>query len=212
MDPGGGGINVARVVKELGGTPVAVVALGGHVGSLLADSLRRSGIELRRVSVRGSTRQNFSVTARSSGEQYRFVAPGAAMSAKEWQRCIDATVEVADGASFVVASGGVPDGVPDDFFVRLADRLEALDVPLVVDSSGPALGRALTARVRLAKPSIRELRCLAHVEVDDVAGYEMAARKVLAGGRCETLVVSMETSARWSWTDTLSRSWSMRRQ
>src|SRR3954463_8131837 len=79
MDPGGGGVNVARVVKELGGTPIAVVALGGHVGSLLADSLRRSGIDLRRVNVRGVTRQSFSVTARATGEQYRFVAPGAAM-------------------------------------------------------------------------------------------------------------------------------------
>jgi len=191
MDPGGGGVNVARVVKELGGSPIAVVALGGHVGSLLADSLRRSDIDLRRVNVRGVTRQSFSVTARASGEQYRFVAPGAAMTAREWQRCIDATLEAAVGASFVVASSSLPVGVPDDFFVTLANRVDSLGVPLIVDTSGPALERALTANLAFAKPSVRELRMLAHVEVDNVTGYEMAARKVLAASRCETLVVSL---------------------
>src|SRR4051794_7578005 len=73
LDPGGGGVNVARVVHELGGQCVAVVALGSHIGSVVASSLLRQGVRLRRVAIRSTTRQNFAVTEMSTGKQFRFV-------------------------------------------------------------------------------------------------------------------------------------------
>jgi fructose-1-phosphate kinase PfkB-like protein len=103
MHAGGGGINVARAIRELGGTPVVVAALGGHVGSLIAEALTTAEIVLRAVRVRGMTRQNFAVTERSSGNQYRFVHPAAAMSRAEWTRCLNATVAAAHGADAVIA-------------------------------------------------------------------------------------------------------------
>lgn len=190
-DPGGGGINVARVVLELGGDPVAVAALGGHVGSLVADSLRSQGITLRRVNVRSATRQNFAVTERSTGQQFRFVHSAPPLSRAEWLRCLDATAEVSQGAAFVVASSSVPSGVPDDAFVVLADRLAALGVGVVVDTSGPALREALWAPLALIKPSINELRSITDRPLDTMDHCESAVRELLAQGRCRMVVISL---------------------
>ena len=190
-DPGGGGINVARALRELGGDPVAVAAIGGHVGSLLADELRAQGIALRRVNVRRATRQNFAVTERSTGRQFRFVHESPAMSPAEWTRVLDATVEQARGAAFVVASSSVPVGVPADAFAVLAERLHAMDVRVVVDTSGPALRHAARAPVEFVKPSINELRAIIDRPVDTLQSCEIAIRELFEQGRCAMVVVSL---------------------
>jgi 6-phosphofructokinase 2 len=191
VDPGGGGVNVARALLEIGGDPLAVVALGGHVGSLVASALRRDGIPIRRVPVRGGTRQNYAVTERSTGNQFRFVHSGPPMSAREWGRCLEATVDASRDASCVVASSSLPPGVPDDAFTTLASRLERLGVPLIVDTSGAALRSAVRAPVTLVKPSINELRALVGSELTTLDEYETAARLLLDSGLCTTIAVSL---------------------
>jgi 6-phosphofructokinase 2 len=191
VHPGGGGINVARAVRALGGQTLAVVALGGHVGSQLAKAMRRSEIPLRRVSVRVETRQNYAVTERSSSQQFRFVHPAGRMSPAEWEKCLDATVENARHASVIVASSSIPDGAPPDAFAMLADRLAPLGVPCIVDTSGPALLSALTAAIAFAKPSVNELRAITGESLTNNADYERAARHLLDDGRCQLLAISL---------------------
>ncbi len=191
MDPGGGGVNVARVVHALGGSSIAVAALGGHVGSQVATSLRRHGVGLRRIRTRSGTRQNFSVVERSTGKQFRFVEHGDSLTSAEWHRCIDATVDAARGAACVVASGSVPEGVPANIYALLADRLLPMGVPLIVDTSGPALAAALAARIALVKPSVNELRSLVNRDLDGIAEIERATREILERSRCDAIAVSI---------------------
>ena len=191
LDPGGGGINVARVVHTLGGRTVAVAALGGHVGSEVATALTRQGIALRRVRTRRGTRQNFAVTERSTGRQFRFLQSGEHMTPTEWRRCLDATVDEGRTAGCVVASGSLPPGVPDDVYAQLAERLAPFEVPIIVDTSGPALQAAILAPVVLVKPSVNELQSLVHRALQSMADYEDAARELLAAGRCGAIVVSL---------------------
>jgi 6-phosphofructokinase 2 len=189
--PGGGGVNVARVVRELGGVSLAVVALGGHIGSQHADAIRLLGIPLRRVSIRACTRQNFAVTERSTAQQYRFVQGGARLSLKEWDRCLAETVDAATGAACVVASSSVPPGVPIDAFAILADRLADIDVPLIVDTSGPAFLASLRAPIRLIKPSLNELQRAVGRELSATSDAVAAARELISGGECKIMVVSL---------------------
>ena len=190
-DPGGGGINVARVVQALGGHAVAIAALGGHIGSEVAAALARQGVPLRRVRTRHGTRQNFAVTERSTGRQFRFLQSGEPMTPAEWRRCIDVTAIEARTAGCVVASGSLPNGVPDDFYVQLAERIEPLGVPFIVDTSGPALRASILARVELVKPSANELQALVERPLEGTTDYEGAARELLAEGRCGAIVVSL---------------------
>ena len=87
-DPGGGGINVARVANVLGASVSAVFAAGGPAGDLIADLLGTE-LPLRRVPIAGSTRESLTVTEDSTGRQYRFVLPGAPVSFAEQAECLN---------------------------------------------------------------------------------------------------------------------------
>ncbi len=89
-DPGGGGINVARVVKVLGGEATAVYPAGGPYGAALHASLDRLGLAQRVVPIAGTTRESFTVTETSTGDQYRFVLPGPTLSDMEQRQCLEA--------------------------------------------------------------------------------------------------------------------------
>src|SRR3546814_4017722 len=68
-DPGGGGINVARVVRELGGSPLAIYLAGGVTGGVLDDLLDVAAVARRRVSIQDHTRVSHAVYERSSGQE-----------------------------------------------------------------------------------------------------------------------------------------------
>jgi len=190
-DPGGGGINVARVVRELGGESIAVYTRGGATGLLLEELLEEKGLLRRSIPVEGGTRESFTVAEGTSAREYRFILPGPVLSEKEWQRCLDAVADVSVGAAFVVASGSLPQGVPDDFYARVARLARRLGVRAVVDTSGPPLAAALEEGVYLAKPNRRELRELTGLAAEDLATQAAAARELVARGRAEVLAVSM---------------------
>ncbi len=76
FDPGGGGINVARVVKVLGGNATAVYPAGGPHGQALRLSLEEMGLAQCIVPIAGSTRESFTVNEIETGRQFRFVLPG----------------------------------------------------------------------------------------------------------------------------------------
>src|SRR5687768_5262371 len=85
LDPGGGGINVARVIHRLGGNCVSYYTAGGHTGRLLRDLLDREGLDHHPIEIEGSTRENIAVTDRTDGFQYRLVMPGPELATAEWE-------------------------------------------------------------------------------------------------------------------------------
>ena len=76
LDPGGGGINVSRVLHRLGVPTVALYAVGGLTGGRLRALIDQEGFAHRPIAVAGETRQSFTAHERSTGRQYRFVLPG----------------------------------------------------------------------------------------------------------------------------------------
>ena len=190
MSPGGGGVNVAQGVVALGGQARAVIALGGHVGRLLADSIDPR-IRVRRVEVAHPTRQNFCMTERASGQQFRFIHRGARMTPDEWARCLQATVSEAAGAGCVVISSSMPFGLPAHAIPTLIARLRAFDIPIIVDTSGPCLLEAIQAETTLVKPSVNELCGIVGRELCGIDDFEAAARHLLDNGHCQTLAISL---------------------
>jgi 6-phosphofructokinase 2 len=170
LDPGGGGINASRVLHRLGVPTIALYAIGGLTGGRLRALIDQEGFTHRPIAVAGETRQSFTAHEGHTGLQYRFVLPGPELSANEWQGLLETTIELAEKADLVVASGSLPPGVPDDFYARLADVLDARGVRLILDSSGPGLATTLArAHVYLVKPNIHEIVELAG---DDLAWPE----------------------------------------
>lgn len=188
-DPGGGGINVARVIAEMGGQPEALFVAGGALGTFLDELLEAEGITRQLISSPGQTRLSFTVHDATSGLEYRFVPEGPELPGEQLQACLDAAA--AHHASYVVASGSLPHGAPPDTYARLAERTAARGARFVLDCSGEALRETLHhAPVFLVKPSVGELEQLAGHRLDEDGVRETAA-KLVKDGAAEMVAVTL---------------------
>jgi 6-phosphofructokinase 2 len=182
-DPGGGGINVARVVQELGGDAFAIYLSGGTTGPVLDALVRAAGIESRRIAIAGHTRISHTVHERSSGLEFRFVPEGPSVTPQEWQACLAALEEI--DCEYLVASGSLPRGVPVDFYLSVAEIAQRKRAKLVLDTSGEAFRRAAAHGVHLMKPSLGELEDLIGRKLPDPADQERAVQGLVESGAAE---------------------------
>jgi 6-phosphofructokinase 2 len=189
-DPGGGGINVARVAHMLGASVSAVFPAGGPTGDVVADLLVAQHVPLKRVRIGGRTRESFTVNEESSGQQYRFVLPGPQLTFAERAQCVDELRAAAGSAQFVVASGSLPPGVPADFYQQVAEVCSDVGTRLILDTSGTGL-QHITSGVFLLKPSVRELRECFGRELATEADQIAAARELIQRGQTQIVVVSL---------------------
>jgi 6-phosphofructokinase 2 len=187
--PGGGGINVARALRELGGDVVAVFPAGGRPGELLDEFLTIEGVPHQCIPIAGETRRNLSVDERCSGQQYRFVLPGPQLSLEEQRACLDALATAAKEARFVVASGSLPSGVPASFYCDVAAVARKVGARFILDTSADALRE--TSGAYLVKPSLRELSELAGHGLSSREDQISAARAAIGRGLTEVMVLSL---------------------
>ena len=112
VEAGGGGINVSKAIKELGGKSIAFFPAGGVNGKVLSQILRKSQIPHKSIQVKGETRESFSATELATNSQYRFVMPGSELTKKEIDLCISQISSLKPFPSIIVASGSLPPGDP----------------------------------------------------------------------------------------------------
>lgn len=137
FEAGGGGVNVARAIYKLGGAATAIFPCGGPTGIHLQELLQQDGLICRAIQVEGWTRENLAVLEESSGLQFRFGMPGTPLSDQEWHHCLDALVSSAPKPDYIVASGSLPSGVPEDFYAQVARVGKDLHARVIID-----IGRA----------------------------------------------------------------------
>ena len=190
-DPGGGGINVARVAHRLGSDVAAIYPIGGAIGKLLHRLMEREDMDSVVTPSHVETRENFTAYEEDSGNQYRFVLPGSILHRAEWEACLDKLTSLPSSPKFVVASGSVPPGVPDDFFARVVRQAKALGAKTVIDSSGSAFAAALDEGVTLIKPNLAELIELIGAPLDSEAERIAACRKLAANGRAQAVALTL---------------------
>jgi 6-phosphofructokinase 2 len=193
-DPGGGGLNVSRAIARLGGESLALYTCGGLTGQMLQRLLTLEGLRHCPLMVEGQTRENLHVYETTTGQQFRFNTPGAALSEEEWRRCLDELAQLHPAPDYLVLSGSLPPGAPADFYARAARIGAGRGAKAVLDTSGEALKLAAQEGVYLLKPHFQELAELAGCVIDEESDIEPAVRKVLAAGKCEAVAVSMSAA------------------
>jgi 6-phosphofructokinase 2 len=190
-EPGGGGINVARVIHRLGGAARALYTSGGPTGTMLEGLLDGEDVAHTPVAIDKWTRENMIVHETSTDRQFRFGMPGPTLTADEFAACLDALRPLDPSPDYLVASGSLPPGLPDDTYAAVAETAHDIGARTVLDTSGPALRAARAAGWYLLKPNLRELEQLTGASlVTDDERIE-AARDVIARGWCEVVVLSM---------------------
>jgi 6-phosphofructokinase 2 len=189
-DPGGGGVNVSRVVRELEGETLAIYMGGGATGPVFDALVEARGVPHQRIEIAGHTRISNTVFEASSGREFRFVPEGPLVSAEECERCLEALR--VNECAWLVASGSLPRGAPDDFYVRVAEIARERGARFVLDTSGEALKQAVAAGgLHLIKPSLGEFEGLVGRKLQDHAEQERAAVELVASGKVSILAVTL---------------------
>lgn len=188
--PGGGGINVARVLHRLGAECTAVCALGGPNGQMVAQLLQDEGVSYMPVAIGGHTRESFTVSETSTGREYRFVVTGPEIHAQEWAACL-ALLQWQPPARYMVVSGSLPPGAPVNAYAQLASVAAQWGAHVVIDGYGPALHAVLSHKPFLLKPSLREFRELTGLPLRTLPEIKDAARAWIEHGNCQSIVVSL---------------------
>ena len=163
LDPGGGGINVSRVIQRLGGQTLAIYAAGGPTGDAYRKLIEAEGTPTVVVPIAGSTRESFTVDETSTGQQFRFVLQGPELTEPEWRACL----------------------------ARVARLARAHDARCIVDASGPALAEALAEGVYLVKPSGRELGELVGSSLNTEESQITAASTLVERGSAEFVALTL---------------------
>ncbi len=195
FDPGGGGINVARVVKALGGDVCALYLAGGATGDALDSLIDKQGVPRKRIPIADDTRLSHVVFERESGKEYRFTPEGPKLSGDEVSACLDALREMDCG--YLVASGSLPRGVEADFYTRVADIAREKGAHFVLDTSGDALKAALEhGGIHFVKPSHGEFRNLVgddcqSTEAMGADAISAAAKRFIDDGKAEIIAVTL---------------------
>ena len=188
---GGGGINVARVLHRLGADVCAWALAGGAAGTQVRQLLAAEGVPTLLQPISGDTRENFSVVETTTSQEFRFVLPGPTLQPAEWQACLDALATHTPPPRWLIASGSLPPGTPDDFYAQLARAASGRGVRVAVDTSGPPLAAALQAGVALVKPSLRELRDVMQQPLEHAADWCTAAQSLVHSGAAEIVALSV---------------------
>jgi 6-phosphofructokinase 2 len=189
FDPGGGGINVARVLRTLGGSAHAIYLAGGLNGHTLDKMIDEIGLKRTTIPIRGDTRISHTVFERRTRQEYRFVPEGPPIWDTEWQACLNMLAKL--DADYIVASGSLPHSVPPDFYARVAALAAKQERRLVLDTSGEPLMAALAEGVFLLKPNQRELSEIAGAKLSTREAQHQAAEAVVRKGHAELVAVSL---------------------
>lgn len=191
LDPGGGGVNVSRVIHRLGGSTKAVFVAGGLTGDLYTKLLIGEGVPSHRIVMDGETRESFTVTEESTGKQYRFVLTGPQLTSANVDTVVSTLDDLLQRGDWLVASGSLPPGVPEDFYGVLASRYSGRGIKVVVDTAPPWLGPAIAAGVFVVKPSRHELEQFLGRDLPNLDTQVEGARQMIAEAGVDWVALSL---------------------
>lgn len=182
--PGGKGINVSRVLNQLGADSTAIGFLGGFTGRFIDDTLREESIKTDFVIIEDDTRINIKL---KHGDETEINGLGPAIREQE----ADALVQKLAGLQkndIVVLSGSIPPSLGGDFYDRLISVCQQTGAEFVIDTTGEALMKALVHKPLLIKPNHHELAELFGVTIHSKEEIVTYGRKLLEAGAKNVLI------------------------
>lgn len=176
--PGGKGINVLRVFRELGGTGVATGFAGGRVGDAILEGLAAEGIPRDIIRVREESRLCIKIVDPKSGTQTEINEIGPRISAQEVEQLKAKIDALLSGVDTIVLSGNVPPGVALTFYGEIIALAKSRGIRTVLDASEEQLKEAIKAGPYMVKPNVAELSQLADHELVTVEEICSAAKSL----------------------------------
>lgn len=185
--PGGKGINVSQVLKNLSIENVAILPVAGFTGEKLLHMLSEKGITYEAVRLKqGDTRINVKVLGQVETE---LNADGPDMTEDEKNALISKVESLSDD-DYLILSGSVPKKLGEYFYADLMSYFQEKKVRVILDTIGENFKNALAKKPFLVKPNKEELESLFNVKTDTDEALLELAKKVQKMG-AENVLVSL---------------------
>jgi len=172
VDCGGKGFNVARMLKSLGTSSVALGFAAGKSGEMLADKLQSLGIETDFVWVDGETRTNVSIVSSENGQYVKVNEPGPSITEADLEQLAKKIGGRVEPGDWWVLAGSLPPGVSTTYYGELITIIQSAGAKVFLDTSDEALRQNCAAKPLLVKPNDEE----AH----ELTGLPVGTKKEIA--------------------------------
>lgn len=183
--PGGKGINVSRVLNNLGVKNKALGFIGGFTGEFIKDSLEEEGVCTDFIKVQEDTRINVKL---KSNEETEINGAGPNIDKKALDGLFD-MLQSLDSEDYLVLSGNVQTTLPRDIYAQIQERLDN-KVKVIVDTTGEALTSTLKHKPFLIKPNNYELSEIFGAKISTKKDIMFYGNKLLDMG-AENVIISM---------------------
>jgi len=190
FEPGGGGINVSRVLQRLKNKSKAIYFEGGFSGKFFSQLIHDENIETIPIEIKSNTRENFIVFEEKTNLQYRFGMPGPEVNKNETDKLIH-VLEKLEKIDYLVLSGSIPSNFDENVVSQIALICKNKNAKFIIDTSGPALKNHLKENVFLIKPNINELATLAGLDSISIDEVSTIGRNIITAEKCEAICVSL---------------------
>jgi 6-phosphofructokinase 2 len=188
-DPGGKGINVSRVIHELGGETIAYGFIGGIDGETLKHLLQQHGVPFDFTPIKGEIRSNFIIADLASCHQTRIDAPGPHIMRHELQKLVQKVKHISPKPDYLVFAGSVPPAVPADIYRQLIEAAKHNGIKTVLDSDNKWLKEGIKAKPNVIKPNVHEAEELLDKHLRSETAI-VKALKLLVDSGIEVAVIS----------------------
>lgn len=187
---GGKGINVARVIATLGEKVSTLGFKAGKTGTWLESELEKCGVSTSFIEVVGESRTNNNIIDRLRGTETEVLEIGPFINEEAVTEFLKTFNETLKNTDILVCSGGLPEGIPCDFYRTLIEIAATHGIKVILDTSNRILEEGLKAKPYLVKPNLRELSMLVGRELKDINDIINASRYIISQG-VEVVVASL---------------------
>lgn len=203
FEPGGGGINISRALKNLGGTSTALFFAGGFFGAYFKKLFKEKKISHTAFTIKNETRESLIIFDESNTKQYLLDMQGPTMIKTEWQPLLTYITKLKE-VEYIVASGSLPPGIPVDFYSKIAKISKEIGAKFILDSSGEPFKLAIIEGLYLVKPNLKEMGILTGIENIDKQTAKLKAAEIIQSKKCEAIVISLGADGALLVTDSAS--------
>lgn len=165
-EPGGKGINVAKVLQVLGAPVTASGIVGGFNGDQICSRLDGLGLRHDFVRIEEESRICLNLIDQRTGGQTEILESGPEIEEADWIHFQEKFEQLANKSDYMILSGSLPKGLPVEAYAELIERARP-KTRVVLDTSGPPLEKSLHAKPFMIKPNEEELAALLHQECPD---------------------------------------------
>ncbi|MFM1583486.1 1-phosphofructokinase [Helcococcus ovis] len=187
ISAGGKGINVSKILKNLGENSIVLGYIAGFTGNEIDRILKEEGLSTDFIYIRdGFTRINTKI---KSEKETEINGPGLKISKQEIEKLFDKLDDIKDG-DYLFLSGSIPSSMDNGFYAKIMERLFSKNVNIAVDTTGGALVKTLKYSPKIIKPNLRELEELFNCQIAENVQIERYSKRLQEMG-AKNIIISM---------------------